>query len=55
MISAKILISLSIFAAMGARASAQISPPPKLDRVDLYETRGCGAIVSVGAGGLGLR
>ena len=28
---------------------------PELDRVDLYETRGCGAIVSVGAGGLGLR
>lgn len=28
---------------------------PELDRVDLNETRGCGAIVSVGAGGLGLR
>ena len=28
---------------------------PELDRVDLYETRGCGAIVSVGAGGRVLR
>ena len=27
---------------------------PELVRVDLYETRGCGAIVSVDAGALGL-
>jgi 6-pyruvoyltetrahydropterin/6-carboxytetrahydropterin synthase len=27
---------------------------PQLDRVDLYETRGCGAIVSAGQEGPGL-